>query len=101
MLKSHNINDDMLFVLKLINNDKLEDIKQNSPTIENDWANEQYEIINKILCSEIDSRNLIKQNENELFISNADREEGVELFTMIFKKVNMEYAFYRITYYRF
>lgn len=98
---SLNISDEMLFILKQINNDKLDDIKKNSPTINNDWAVNQFNIINDIIKKEIETRSILEIDENEIFISNADREEGVELFTMLFKKINMEYAFYKITYYRF
>lgn len=95
------IDDHFLCILKIINKDKLEDIKQNNPTIDNVWALEQYCFIDELLNTEIDKRKLTNLNLEQAFISNADREEGVELFTLIFKSVNMEYAFYKISYYRF
>lgn len=95
------IDDHLIFILKVINKDKLEDIKQNNPTIDNDWANDQFNYVDDLLNAEIKNRNISNVNIDQIFISNADREEAVELFTAIFKSINMEYAFYRISYYRF
>lgn len=95
------ISDNLIFILKVINKDKLEDVKQNNPAIDNDWAYEQFSCIDNLLKTEIKKREISDENIDQVFISNADREEGVELFTVIFKSVNIKYAFYKISYYRF